>query len=355
MWRYSQGRRLLSMAKTADFTLKQSDSGGVYSNLGASAAVTYTLPQTALKGHSYSFMVQAQQTLLVSPGAAGAFYHAGAKQADNTALRAGSIGATITVVCDGNSDWLVVAQKGVWSVTASAIESAPWQEVQEDSSLGWIWQDMFTGYDASGYTSYADSGCTVAGVADEGGFVRLTTSSTNNHECGFALGDGTGAPFVMTHTSGTRLWFEAEIRTDTIANTKTGIFCGLTQEGLATADALIADAGTLADKDFVGFHRLEGDGDTLDTVFLKSGGSQQTVAADAITLVADTWVRIGMYFTPSTVTFFKDGVALAATADATHASFPSAEELTFTMAVKNAAAGAQTADIRNLRIIQMAA
>lgn len=92
--------------------------------------------------------------------------------------------------------------------------------------------------------------------------------------------------------------FEACLATSTITDTKHGFVLGLWEDAASTATAPIAAAGTLTDLNFVGFHRLEGDGDKLDLVYKANGVTQVTQVADAITLVADTDVRLGMTFKP---------------------------------------------------------
>jgi hypothetical protein len=90
--------------------------------------------------------------------------------------------------------------------------------------------------------------------------------------------------------------WETVFETDTITDTKNGFFLGLIENSAITATSPIAAAGTLADLNFVGFHRLEGDGDKLDLVYKANGVTQVTVLADAITLVAGTEYRIGMTY-----------------------------------------------------------
>lgn len=92
--------------------------------------------------------------------------------------------------------------------------------------------------------------------------------------------------------------FEVVLQTSTIADTKHGFFVGLMDNTAATATSPIAAAGTLADVNFVGFHRLEGDGDKLDLVYKANTVTQVSQMTDAITLVADTDVRLGMTYRP---------------------------------------------------------
>jgi hypothetical protein len=82
-----------------------------------------------------------------------------------------------------------------------------------------------------------------------------------------------------------------------------------------TATSPITALGAIADINIVGFHRLEGDGDMFDTVYKADGVAQVTVQADAITLAADTWVKVGIVFNPlnNELSFYRNGVKLSGT------------------------------------------
>ena len=93
-------------ANTASKTLTQSQTGSVQTNLGATGAVTLTLPQQVQKGQFYDFAVAAAQDLRIEPGAAGALYINGAKQTDNKYAESAYIGDTMRATADGNDDWI---------------------------------------------------------------------------------------------------------------------------------------------------------------------------------------------------------------------------------------------------------
>ncbi len=186
------------------------------------------------------------------------------------------------------------------------------------------------------YRGFADTGGTVA-VGDEVGGTLVLSSDGDNEGASFRLSN---APFQISRSHG-KLWFEARIKSSTITDTKHGIFLGLLEDVALTATVPIAADGTLADKNFVGFHRLEGDGDAVDTVYKADGVTQVTVAADAVTLVADTYVKLGMIYDPTNfkLTFYKNGVALADTKtipSAAGTDFPNDVRLGLVVAVLNA-------------------
>lgn len=164
--------------------------------------------------------------------------------------------------------------------------------------------------DYGGYRGFASTGGSVADGGEWGGTLAL---SSDGDDEGAGLRSGC-APFQIDLNQG-KFWFEARVKTSTIADTKHGIFLGLTESTAITATSPIAAAGTLADINFVGFHRLEGDGDMFDTVYKANGVTQVTLQADAVTIVADTYVKLGMVFDPRTnvLTFYKNGVPLSTT------------------------------------------
>lgn len=158
------------------------------------------------------------------------------------------------------------------------------------------------------------------------GFASTSSAVADGGEIGGTLGlsgaaDNTGssfrtasAPFQIARNLG-KFWFEARVKTSTIANTTHGIFVGLMESTALTAIVPITAAGAIADVNIVGFHRLEADGDMFDTVYKANTVTQVTVQADAVTIAADTYVKLGMVFNPANnvLSFYANGVKLATT------------------------------------------
>lgn len=114
--RSPSNQRLFVVHNAASRTLRYGETGSVQTNLGAGAAVTLTLPQNAEKGVYFRFSVMAAQELRVAPGAAGAIYISGAKQSDNKYVSFDDEAEHLTLVADGNGDWLTVASAGTFTV-----------------------------------------------------------------------------------------------------------------------------------------------------------------------------------------------------------------------------------------------
>ncbi len=96
-------------------TLTRAESGKVCTNLGAGTAIEFTLPQDAVVGDFFEFVVMAAQSLRISPGAAGAIYESGAKGTDDKWISANDEGESVKLVCDGNSDWVALYLTGTWT------------------------------------------------------------------------------------------------------------------------------------------------------------------------------------------------------------------------------------------------
>jgi hypothetical protein len=245
-------------------------------------------------------------------------------------------------------------------------KDCPIREIEDGTIEGWYDKDDFMSFvpvsagavaSFGGYYGFADTGGTVV-VADEvGGAVTLSSD-----------GDNEGAsiarqvkPFQISRSHG-KLWFEARVKTSTITDTKHGFFLGLIDTATLSATVPIAAAGTLADENFVGFHRLEGDGDQVDVVYKADGVTQVTVEADSldVALVADTYTKLGFIYNPAdyVLTFYQNGVKTTSytVVAAEGTDFPNDVRMGFVLAVLNATGttpGSTTID--KFRIYQLAA
>ena len=101
---------------TADATLTRAQSGQRCTNLGATGVVTLTLPQDAIRGDYFDMTVLAAYELRAQPGAAGAVYINGAKQADAKYISADDEAESVRLTSLGNGDWAASWAVGTWSV-----------------------------------------------------------------------------------------------------------------------------------------------------------------------------------------------------------------------------------------------
>lgn len=178
------------------------------------------------------------------------------------------------------------------------------------------------------------------------------------------------APFKIVGPNSTasarsgKLWFEARLKVSSIADTIADVFIGLSEDTAGTATVPItATAGTLADKNLVGFYRLGTDGDYFDCVYKANGvpssSTHYTAQADAQVLVADTYVKVGMKYDPvdHSIKWYGNGIQLASytVIAAAGTEFPNDVNLCPILAIINAAGSiSPTVTIDKIRVIQLA-
>lgn len=174
-------------------------------------------------------------------------------------------------------------------------------------------------YYANGLKAFGSSGGTLLPGGIEGGGGLVATETDDNEGINFQL---IQLPFKIATNKG-KLWFEVRWKISTVVDLDSGIFIGLGDQMTLSATVPIAAAGTMADENFVGMWRLEGDGDQIDTTFKTDGNAQVIVKADAISttanvhtvaggLAADTFIKTGFVFDPvnTRLYFYINGVRL---------------------------------------------
>lgn len=196
------------------------------------------------------------------------------------------------------------------------------------------------------YSAFVNTGVTITGnenVADIGtgstgalGVLEIANNDADNDQGFIHFGGGAGQ-FRIDNSAGNtgKLMFEARFQTESIANDGVAIFLGLGTGPLA--DAMLADdtGEFVATGGFIGFHRLNDDGDKMDIVYQAASQAKQTLVANALTLVANTWYTVGFVYDPNEVDakkikFYIDGVeqsTYVTTALIDAATFPEGEAL----------------------------
>lgn len=201
------------------------------------------------------------------------------------------------------------------------------------------------------YRSYEDTGNAITQLVNKnGGVLSVATDATDNDESWIQPGQATSVIGKIDKAAKCLTLFEARIAVSQITNTF-GLMCAMSEEALAAADTF-ADAGTIADKDFIGFWALEGAAATLKYGWNKAGAGGITTLGTAATLVADTFVKIGWAYDPSAhidprnrLTFYVNNVELTVYGTDTlleGATFPDAQYLNWLFGLKNGTASANT-------------
>lgn len=192
------------------------------------------------------------------------------------------------------------------------------------------------------YIGYCDNGVSIRGPAtgvtdlsEALGELRVSGNDADNDEGHIQF--GTGSPFRIDNAAGNTgaVYFECRLKTASIADNGCSVFVGL-GTGPVAADYLVDDTGALiATKGFIGFRTLAADGDVLEFVFQAASETVNTVA-DAATLVADDYIKVGFRYQPNAVdankkiVFFVNGAEQStgiASSELDKATFPEGEGL----------------------------
>ena len=192
------------------------------------------------------------------------------------------------------------------------------------------------------YKGFGSAGATLlAGTAQGGEFVL---TEVTDEEAVFMR--SLICPFQISQQLGD-LWFEARVKVGSI--TTQGMICGLWDDVACTVDIPLSAANPpimATTGNFVGFRMLEGAG-AVDAIYKADGVAVvagQTVATAVATLVADTYVKLGMRFTRRTglLTYYVNGVAngnTKAVPNATGTDFPADVRLGLLFGQKNEGTG----------------
>ena len=114
------GRGILTVeAKTANYTVTEGDCGSVFTNTGASGAVTFALPAASI-GLRYTFVVGATQELRIDPNGSETISlpSSGAAQAAGKYIVADAQGEKVDIACVKAGTWAVLSYVGTWTAEA---------------------------------------------------------------------------------------------------------------------------------------------------------------------------------------------------------------------------------------------
>lgn len=229
--------------------------------------------------------------------------------------------------------------------TPALWKNCPAQELADGTKDGFLFWDDFTqnglvlaNNNAAGVwlqggwvgQTAATAGTTISTITTKPyGVVHLETT-TDNEDAIISNLCGKNTAGMVNFVSGQRVWFEARVSNLNITDSKFNFFVGFAEEALCDTTELITASDAMADKDFVGFQRVFADGDKLDIVYnTASGGGATTGLADAVTLVADTFVKVGIYCDGTTVYYYLDGTLSGTTTLLSATNFPNGEEMAF--------------------------
>ena len=104
--------RSIIEAHTENDQLNHAESGSIHTNLGATGPVTIFMPSFNLAGTRYTISVQAAQQLNIDPVAGAIIDDSGVSSSKYKWCS--TVGAFMSVVSDGNGDWIVTGKSGTW-------------------------------------------------------------------------------------------------------------------------------------------------------------------------------------------------------------------------------------------------
>lgn len=173
-------------------------------------------------------------------------------------------------------------------------------------------------------------GTTIAMATDNRYGEVLLATTTANEDLMISCLNGRHTTGQVTFEAGKKTWMEARVKINSVTDAKNDIFCGFASEGLASANALISNAGAVNDVDEIAFVLLEADGDKWQTSYNTSGGGGVTaLSATAATPTINTWHKLGIVSDGTTIRFYFDGVLLADSVLLSATNVPDGEEMAF--------------------------
>lgn len=111
------GRNILTVeAKTANYTVTEADNGKLFTNAGASGAITFALP-AAKAGMNFKFAVRVAQELRIDPNGTETISlpSTGVPSAAGAYIVADAIGETVDIFCPADGTWAVAGYTGTWT------------------------------------------------------------------------------------------------------------------------------------------------------------------------------------------------------------------------------------------------
>lgn len=102
-------------AKTANYPLLSTDSGKIFTNVGASGEVDFTLPTNSL-GLAYTFVVGTAQTVKIIANTGSTISMGTFTSATSGNVTSNSTFSSITIASISSTNWVVVYSAGSWAV-----------------------------------------------------------------------------------------------------------------------------------------------------------------------------------------------------------------------------------------------
>ena len=217
----------------------------------------------------------------------------------------------------------------------------PLLQMMVDPTVGIEVMDEFTRVQTTGFPyNLVGTNGTFATVAGQpyGQALLSAPTGTDNNEAQLAFNNNVGG--IIKCDAAKKWWFESRLKLSQIA-AEGGVFVGLLEAG-ASADALMADDTMIltASVDAIGFQFVEAVANAAPYWRTMMQLAARAAVSETAALASTNFVKLGMKSVPNaagtlaTVTFYVDGVALAATALSTATDFPLDQVLQIHFGVK---------------------
>lgn len=110
------GKRMKVTHRTSSATLKPAQTGGIFTNLSADGAITYSLPAGARTGDVYHFHIRTAQELRIdTEDATHQIIDVSLAPAAGEYITANAAGEHISVVYHGSGKWYAFDKAGTWT------------------------------------------------------------------------------------------------------------------------------------------------------------------------------------------------------------------------------------------------
>lgn len=201
-----------------------------------------------------------------------------------------------------------------------------------------------TGLDVNWTVDESDAAVAYSLRTDQlGGGCRVTyTGATDEDEGWIQYPSG----IVNFNEDQGRAIFEMRVKKSSIADNNLALFMGLAEIKAAGNNIFqVTDTAVMQVVSFVGFNTLHAAGETIQTSHATASGALATVQADVGTLVADTYIKLGIYCDRKEVFFFVDGVQQSSSVLLTATDFPDGILLAPTWCTNDGTGVTATADL----------
>jgi hypothetical protein len=336
--------------------------GDIIPVVAATSSATIDTANTATVGRGVSGMLLNGATTAADVYLNVSIPTAGDIDADAT------VGVTGTITIEFEDLGLTGALANATRMPSAIIwANCPWEAIKNGEVDGHYYWNDFTGNiilanaqtvtdlrdGVMGFTA-ATAGTTINKVdtAAPYGKVKLETT-TINEDAGIMIGGGNNVVGEYVFSAGKQLWFEARVSILNVTVTKLALLVAFAEEALcATTATLAAGGATIADKDYIGFHKRAADTVGIDVVHNTAGGGGETIlAADSGTFAADTFTKLGIYCDGTTIFFYQDGTLLTSVA-LSATNVPDGEEMALYIVLAGAHGDTCSAAIDWIKIAQ---